>query len=176
MNKSEANKGFTLIELLVVIAIIAILVAFVVSNFLGARQRAKDVKKKSELQQIKSALRLYYNDYNIYPLPSSTQTNRLDACGVAVSPAGPSTTCSSSVCSGRFAAGGVEGCDTVYMKQLPPSTDYVWSYKQQSSGEDFCLWTSLDNVSDGEIAKSQARCSSVCSSLVSSSDYVVCAD
>lgn len=168
--------GFTLIELLVVIAIIAILVAFVVSNFLGARQRAKDVKKKSELQQVKSALRLYYNDFNTYPLPNTTQTNRLDACGSAVSPAVPSTTCDSSVCNGQFAAGGVSGCETVYMKQLPPATDYVWSYKQQSSGEDFCLWATLDNVSDSEILKSHAKCGTLCSALISASDYVVCAD
>lgn len=36
------NKGFTLIELLIVIAIIAILVAVLLPNLLGARQRAFD--------------------------------------------------------------------------------------------------------------------------------------
>src|SRR3989344_4982995 len=61
------NVGFTLIELLVVIAIIATIIAFAVPNFLGARQRAGDSKKKSEAQQLKNALRLNYNDYNKYP-------------------------------------------------------------------------------------------------------------
>jgi prepilin-type N-terminal cleavage/methylation domain-containing protein len=167
----KKTEGFTLIELLVVIGIIAILVAFVASNFLGARQRAKDIKKKSELQQMKSALRLYYNDYNIYPGPSSSVDNRLDGCG-ADTPA--SGNCADE-CAGQFAAGGT-GCSNVYMKLLPPATDYVWSYQQRNTGDDFCLWTTLENVSDGEIAKSQTRCNAVCGSVAPATDYVVCAD
>src|SRR5260221_5566566 len=123
MSKSSIKRGFTLIELLVVIAIIAILVAFVVSNFLGARQRAKDAKKKVELQQLKSALRLYYNDYSLYPGPNTTSSNTFDGCG-SLTP--PSADCSAA-CSGQFAVGG-SGCANMYMKLLPPATDYTWSY------------------------------------------------
>jgi len=163
--------GFTLIELLVVIAIIAILVAFAAANFVGARQRAKDIKKKTELQQMKSALRLFYNDYTVYPGPSSTVTNRIDGCG---SDTPPASNCNAA-CSGQFAAGGT-GCTNMYMKLLPPATDYVWSYQQRSSGDDFCLWATLDNVSDTETAKSQTKCSSICAAVVPAGDYVVCAD
>jgi len=159
------RKGFTLIELLVVIAIIAILVAFVVANFVGARSRALDIKKKSELQQVKDALRLYYNDYQIYPATGLT-TNSFDGCGVARPP----------VADCGNGAAFTDGT-TVYMKQLPPSTSYVWSYQQESSGDDFCLWTTLSNKSDTDIAGSQARCS-VCSTAgyTPATDYVVCAD
>lgn len=170
------KRGFTLLEVLVVIAIIAIIVAFAVTNFVGARQRARDVRKKSELQQMKSALRLYYNDFNIYPGPASASTNDVNGCG-ADSP--PTLSCQDT-CAGAFANGGTN-CSTVYMKLLPQLSDYTWKYQQMSLGDDYCLWASLENVSDGEIAKSQTRCSNVCGSLVGSeitagTDYVMCAD
>lgn len=173
MNKKRRSGGFTLIELLVVIAIIAILIAFVVANFVGARSRAKDLKKKAELQELKSALRLYYNDYTIYPGPDATTTNQINGCG-SLTP--PSEDCATQ-CSGQFAVGGVSGCSMVYLKQLPLASDYVWSYNQQVSGDNFCLWTSLENVSDGEITRSKAKCNAICGTLATgTTDYVVCAD
>jgi prepilin-type N-terminal cleavage/methylation domain-containing protein len=165
------NKGFTLIELLVVIAIIAILVAFAVANYVGVRSRANDIKKKTELSAIKNALRLYYNDNAMYPGPSTQTSNTLSGCGSA-SP--PSDDCMTA-CAGQFAVGPT-GCDIVYMKQLPPASDYTWNYAQRDSGDDFCLWATLETTSDAEIANSQAKCSSQCSLLVDSNDYVVCAD
>lgn len=61
------KKGFTLIELLVVIAIIGVLTAIIVPNFMGARERANDSKKKQDMETIKTALRMYYNDNQSYP-------------------------------------------------------------------------------------------------------------
>ncbi|HPJ17141.1 MAG TPA: type II secretion system protein [Candidatus Woesebacteria bacterium] len=63
----HSNKGFTLIELLVAIGIIATLTAILLPNFMGARERAKDAQKIQDLNSIKSALRLYYNDHQAYP-------------------------------------------------------------------------------------------------------------
>jgi prepilin-type N-terminal cleavage/methylation domain-containing protein len=166
------NKhGFTLLELLVVIAIIAVIVAFAVSNFVGARQRARDIRKKAELQQLKSALRLFYNDYSVYPGPVTAATNDLNGCGNHIP---PDEECASR-CVGQFAAGGT-GCGTMYMKLLPPASDYTWNYQQVASGDDFCLWTTLDNASDTEIPKSLLRCNAVCSAVVPAGSYVECAD
>lgn len=167
MNK----KAFTLIELLVVVAIIAILVAFAIANFVGARQRARDLRKKAELQQMKSALRLYYNDFSVYPGPTNAGVNEIEGCGTATP---PSASCYST-CGNQFAVGG-SGCSTVYMKQLPAVEDYEWHYQSVSSGDDFCLWTMLENESDTEITKSQARCAAPCLTLLGATDYVVCAD
>jgi general secretion pathway protein G len=62
--------GFTLIELLVVISIIGILATLVAANLNSARLRARDAERKSDLKNIQTALRLYYNDKGSYPAAS----------------------------------------------------------------------------------------------------------
>lgn len=67
MFKSAVKKGFTLIELLVVISIIGILATLVTANLNAARARARDAARKSDLKNIQTALRMYYNDNSMYP-------------------------------------------------------------------------------------------------------------
>jgi prepilin-type N-terminal cleavage/methylation domain-containing protein len=68
MRKAKSN-GFTLVELLIVIAIISILVAIVVIAVDPVRiiQESRDSKNRSELNGVKSALQLYFNEHNAYP-------------------------------------------------------------------------------------------------------------
>jgi len=61
------KKGFSLVELLVVISIIATLSAILLPNLMGARERAKDASRISDMNSLKNALRLYYNDVQAYP-------------------------------------------------------------------------------------------------------------
>jgi len=72
--KGSANwrTGFTLVELLVVISIIATLIAILLPNFMGARDRAKDAQKIQDAYAIKNALRMYYNDNQAYPTPNGS--------------------------------------------------------------------------------------------------------
>lgn len=68
------KTGFTLVELLVVMSIIATLVAILLPNFMGARDRAKDAQKIQDAYAIKNALRMYYNDTQAYPTPNASGT------------------------------------------------------------------------------------------------------
>lgn len=171
------NKhGFTLIELLIVIAIIATILAVAVPNFLSARERAKDAKKKAEISQLKSALRLYYNDYNRYPADSGgPMGNVIKGCGVNGTSNCPCNT------TADFAAGGAS-CDTVYMKKFPSDWGTsMFYYQLNGNTDDFCLKVPLDNASDAEITKSQSKCGATalgapCYQKASGTDYAVCAD
>ncbi|HCC05068.1 TPA: hypothetical protein DEP58_02055 [Patescibacteria group bacterium] len=64
---TKISRGFTLIELLVVIAIIAILSTIVYPNLSGARERARDAERVSEVGQIALGVELYYNSCRAYP-------------------------------------------------------------------------------------------------------------
>jgi general secretion pathway protein G len=184
------QKGFSLIELLVAIAIIAVLMALAVPNYLGARERARDSKKKSELSQLKTALRLYYNDYQRYPAavkPADLQgRGTIGGCKV-----GGTSACPCKVDSFDFATSSDAGCDsvlTIYMKRFPANMTFgnnVDHYGVSGTGEDFCIVTPLENISDADIATSQKNCTSVCGltrdaidqtpNIVSNS-YVVCSN
>lgn len=169
------KKAFTLIELLVAIAIIATLIGLAIPNFLGARSRAKDARRKGEVQQLKNALQLYYNDYHAYPASANGTANGVSvfnyisgcgATGDSLCPAG---------CTSDFAAGGT-GCDTVYTSKFPGELGSSMFYYQQSSGADFCLKVPLENASDSDIANSQAKCATVCTGLYSGTDYITCSE
>jgi general secretion pathway protein G len=154
------KKGFTLIELLVVISVIGLLAALIMVNFNSARERARDVQRKSDLDQTKKALRMYYNDNNSYP---DDNDGRIHVCG------NPPTSILEWGVS-QFA------CDSmVYMRLLPqdPVVGQSYSYSQGADNQDFCLTATLENRSDADIANSQVRCSA-CGGAETT--YVVCAD
>lgn len=69
----KAHKGFTLIELLVVIAIIGILSSVVLASLNTARAKARDVKRKQDIVQLRTALEGYFADTGSYPLPGNGQ-------------------------------------------------------------------------------------------------------
>lgn len=142
------QAGFTLIEILVVIFIIGILVSLLLSNILGARQRSEDLERKSELNQLKTALRLYYNDNQGYPAEADFPE--------------PNTS---------FAS---ENGNSVYMKQTP---DSEYQYFVDDNREQFRLTLLLDNLSDKDIQTSQTRCPKLTGmGDYTSATYVVCED
>lgn len=60
-------KGFTLLEILVTITIIAVLTAIGIVSYSSVNKRSRDVKRKSDLEQIRSALEMYRSDNAGYP-------------------------------------------------------------------------------------------------------------
>jgi prepilin-type N-terminal cleavage/methylation domain-containing protein len=155
--KNFFKRGFTLIELLIVIAIIAVLAALILPNLSGSRARARDSRRKMDLNNMQQAFRLYYNDAGAFPL-----TNVVTGAWGSV----------------LNSSNGL----TIYMTQLPvdPSstTSGVVTYGYQSGGANYILVAKLENLSDPDIADSQVRCPSTYSSYSGSKDaaidYVVC--
>ena len=69
MNKTVKlqGHGFTLMELLISVAIVAILTAIGVVSYSSVNKRARDAKRKSDIEQVRSALEIYRNDNEHYP-------------------------------------------------------------------------------------------------------------
>jgi general secretion pathway protein G len=119
----KTAKGFTLIELLVVISIIGILATLVTANLNAARSRARDTERKSDLKNIQTALRLYYNDNGGYP-PS----NYFDSLWGAKMYNG----------------------QTVYMNVVPkdPLSNQTYIYSLGNNTDFYTLSACLENTSD----------------------------
>lgn len=148
------KKGFTLVELLVVISILGVLAGLVISNVQGIRERARDSQRKSDLQQIKEALRMYKNDFGTYPVGDPVDDYTIEGCG----------------------SGGVSICfwgnkfmtttNTVYISPLPndPSNTatsprcYFYVSGGSSPRDNFALYAVLENASDPDSAKSVTKC------------------
>lgn len=128
--KNLLKRGFTLIELLIIIAIIGILIALILPNLSGARERARDSRRKIDLNNIQQALRLYYNDNQSFPLTDNL--SELTSGTTIYIPVLPSDPLS------------------IY-SDLP--------YPYISTGSTYILYATLENLSDPDILSSQSRCS-----------------
>ena len=75
------KKGFTLIELLIVIAIIAILAVVVITNVMGARQKANDSKLMSDMSETqKAVLQCVATDGTPRTVPTTGSLGGLSVC------------------------------------------------------------------------------------------------
>lgn len=121
------KKGFTLIELLVVIAIIGILAAMVLVALGGARSKARDAQRKSDLRNIKAAVEIYYSD-------QKPNTYHVQAAAAAAT---------------KTILFGAD--DDTYMKTLPADPSTGAGYQYASDGTNYGVAAHLENGNDGEI-------------------------
>ena len=70
-----SSKGFTLVELLVVIAIIGVLATLILLQLGVARQKARDARRVADINQVRSALELYFDDVGNYPVDTSLEND-----------------------------------------------------------------------------------------------------
>src|SRR5690349_14220773 len=82
MSRSTRTAGFTLIELLIVIAIIGLLATIAMVAINGARAKARDNKRVTDLKQTQKALEFSYEPGSGYPVVSNPTT--LGAAGTQV--------------------------------------------------------------------------------------------
>ncbi len=103
----RSQKGFTMIELLVVMAVIGILSSIAYAGFGNVQQRARDGRRRSDMQTIQRGFEQYFTLGNTYAACSTMFNNTsifpqgvpLDPIntGTTVYSAGPSCTASPSV-------------------------------------------------------------------------------
>ena len=61
------HGAFTLIEMLIVVTIIGILSTAIIPRMTGYMERTRDLKRKLDLQQIATAMQLYYDQHGTWP-------------------------------------------------------------------------------------------------------------
>jgi general secretion pathway protein G len=72
MVKFNNRHGFSLLELLVTVTIIAVLTSIGVVSYSTVNKRSRDVKRKSDIEQLRSALEMYRSDQGQYPVDISS--------------------------------------------------------------------------------------------------------
>ncbi len=127
------SAGFTLIELLVVIVIIGILSGLGLGSFMSSQQKARDARRKGDLDNISKALELYYNDKGVYPVGDGV----IEGCA------------SAAPC--QWGDEWQDDNGTFYMVQLPSDPSGGYNYHYVSAGADFQIYARLENLKDGSI-------------------------
>ncbi len=61
------RNGFSLIELIVVITIMMVVTAVGIVSYQGANRSARDGRRKSEIEKIRTALEMYKQENRVYP-------------------------------------------------------------------------------------------------------------
>ncbi len=142
------DSGFTLVELIIVIAIIGILVsiALIAIDPIRVIQDTRDSRNRTELNQIKSALQLYFNENNDYPTAA------------------------------EFAASGAPPNFTpTYIRTLPSvTTDTDAAFTYVSNGTDYDAGINLANA-DTDDARTVTACITG-GSLIGAREYMICPD
>jgi general secretion pathway protein G len=65
--KTRRKNGFSLLEVLVSASIIAVLTVIGIVSYGSVNKRSRDVKRKGDIEQIRSALEMYRSDNGGYP-------------------------------------------------------------------------------------------------------------
>lgn len=128
------SKGFTLIELMIVMAIIGMVATLGIGSYQISLKRARDAQRKTDLQQIRSALEIYRADQQVYP--STAGTYQIGGCGAGCTIAcgwGAKWECGSPL--------------STYMDKLPTDPKGV-NYRYSSSGSIYTLEACLENSND----------------------------
>lgn len=134
------RRGFTLIELLIVISIIAVLLALSIFGLQGARESARDGRRKSDLELVRSGIEAYKSDCNVYP-------SSLPAVGSALVGNGSTTTCL---------------VTNTYISQMPgdplnPARTYLYS---SPTGATYEICSALENGTGAATCGSSTSCGS----------------
>jgi len=140
MKRIRSHNGFSLVELLVVISIIALLVSFSIISFNSSRLRSRDSQRVAYVDQINTALELYYTHNGIYPT--------LITAGQAL------------VVNGITYLTSVPSNPSPRTDGTCHNTDFLYSTSANNTSYTlvFCLGNATGNYSAGQMACSNGNC------------------
>jgi prepilin-type N-terminal cleavage/methylation domain-containing protein len=72
------NKGFSLTELMVVMSIVGTVATLSSASMDDILPMARDAQRKANVKQVQTALNLYYNDHEQYPVSVTTEPTAED--------------------------------------------------------------------------------------------------
>ena len=135
--KHQGQRGFTLVEILIVMMIIGVLTTIVGGNYVAAKAKSRDAKRKNDASQLQRALEAHISDFGTYP----TDVNgTIHAFGTTTLAWGdpfidPNT-------------------NVIYMTLLPndvqaPAKQY--RYEANSTGTEYQIFLYLENENDVQI-------------------------
>lgn len=78
-NNDKSRYGFTLVEILVTATIIGLLSTIGITGFQAITRSGRDGLRKSDLEQIRSALEIYKSENKKYPIPTVACTASLSS-------------------------------------------------------------------------------------------------
>ena len=138
MKVNNKKWGFTLIELLIAMVILGILTTIAASSYSNTRIKARDVKRKHDLEQVQKALEMYFNDTEHYPVSPLVEF----AFG------------------GQWIKNQGTPMETIYMSKVPGS-NAEYCYESDGTGSYYRLFAILENERDPSIA--ETGCDAGCS-------------
>lgn len=128
MKIKNNQKGFTLIELLVAATIIAVLTTIGIVSFTSTNQRARNGKRKADMEQVRAALELYKSD---------------DSAGAGKYPSGSFTTMTGTLKTAKYLSDPLPQDP----KNVAP---YTYMYSAPVAQTSYCLCATLEGVNQGE--------------------------
>ncbi len=146
------QKGFTLIELLVVIAIIGLLSTLAVVSLNGARAKARDARRMSDLKQISTAFELRASEASSYPTngAAATACDDTPSANIVAAPDAPAAI--DPLCGAGNAiyvdvdvSGGLNAGDQTMLASIPDDPIASDTYYYEGDGDNYCIAALLDD-------------------------------